>query len=34
MKLFASSLIRNAKGWIDSVPEKEHKDVQEFAESF
>jgi hypothetical protein len=34
MKLFASSLIGQAKGWIDALPEKSIKDVQELQKAF
>ena len=34
MKLFASSLTERAKGWIDTVPEKSIKTVEELQKAF
>jgi ribonuclease HI len=34
MKLFASSLVEKAKGWIDQVPEKSIKNVEELQKAF
>ena len=34
MKLFASSLIGKAKGWIDTLPKRSIKDVQELQKAF